>query len=328
MKIANEFTVHVPIEQAWKVLTDLEGIAPCLPGAQLTGVDGGVYKGKVKVKVGPVISEFAGTAQFAEKDDAAHRAVIDAKGRDARSAGNAAAMITAQLRPDGDSTVVNVDTDLKISGKLAQFGSGMIKEVSQKLLGQFVTALEDKIANDDSGPGAAASATTAGPGGAALEGTDHAGAAEPPAATGGVAADGTASVDDARDAEPDRAPGGTTAEGQATPAVAPPAEAVDDAVAGADIAAAREVAGTDAPLSETVSSPDPGAPLLAPGGASPLAAVEEAAPVPKKGFQTTAEPEPLDLMELAGGSIRKRVIPVVVGVVVVVAAIVIWRAAR
>jgi carbon monoxide dehydrogenase subunit G len=312
MKLANEFTVHVPIEQAWRVLTDLEGIAPCLPGAQLTGVDGDVYKGKVKVKVGPVISEFAGTAQFAEKDDANHRGVIDAKGRDARSAGNAAALITAQLRPDGDSTVVTVDTDLKISGKLAQFGSGMIKEVSEKLLGQFVTALEAKIAAGDTALGA----------------TDDPSAAEPSAATGGVAADGTASVDQARDAEPDRAPGGGAAEGRATPAVTPPTGTVRDAAASTDIAAAREVAGTDAPLSETISSPDPGAPLLTPGGASPLAAVEEAAPVPKNGFAGAPEPEPLDLMELAGGSIRKRLIPVAIGVAVVVAAIVVWRVAR
>ena len=95
MKIENEFTVPAPIDEAWEVLTDLEGIAPCLPGAQLTGVDGEVYQGKVKIKVGPVVSEFAGTARFAEKDDDAHRAVIDAKGRDSRSAGNAAALITS-----------------------------------------------------------------------------------------------------------------------------------------------------------------------------------------------------------------------------------------
>ena len=151
MKITNEFAVNTPIEQAWAVLTDLEGIAPCLPGAQLTGVDGDVYRGKVKVKVGPVISEFAGTAQFVEKDDAQYRGVIDAKGRDARSAGNAAALVTAQLRPDGDRTLVSVDTDLKISGKLAQFGSGMIKEVSGKLLAQFVTNLEAKLAAEETG---------------------------------------------------------------------------------------------------------------------------------------------------------------------------------
>ncbi|HET6533211.1 MAG TPA: SRPBCC family protein, partial [Actinoplanes sp.] len=185
MKINNEFTVHTPIDRAWAVLTDLEGIAPCLPGAQLTGVDGDVYRGKVKVKVGPVISEFSGTARFVEKDDAGHRAVIDAKGRDARSAGNAAALITAELRPDGDATVVTVDTDLKISGKLAQFGSGMIKEVSGKLLGQFVAALEAKIAATDVGP-AAAGAETAG-GGAAGGGTAGGGTAG-----GGTAGGGTA----------------------------------------------------------------------------------------------------------------------------------------
>ena len=126
MKITEEFTVSVPVERAWEVLTDLEGIAPCMPGAQLTGVQGDTYTGRVKVKVGPVISDFTGTARFAEKDDLAHRAVIDARGKDSRGAGNASAMITAGLRADGDRTVVTVDTDLKISGKVAQFGSGMI----------------------------------------------------------------------------------------------------------------------------------------------------------------------------------------------------------
>jgi carbon monoxide dehydrogenase subunit G len=145
MKIDNEFTVGVPIERAWEVLTDLEGIAPCLPGAQLTGVDGDVYSGKVKIKVGPVISEYAGTARFLEKDASAYRAVIDAKGKDSRGAGNAAAAIHAQLRPDGAQTVVTVDTDLNITGKIAQFGSGMIKEVSAKLLGQFIQNLEAKL---------------------------------------------------------------------------------------------------------------------------------------------------------------------------------------
>src|SRR3954466_4404860 len=152
MKITNEFTVHTPIERAWQVLTDLEGIAPCMPGAQLTGVAGARDRGKVKVKVGPVISEFTGTARFTEKDEAGHRAVIDAKGRDARSAGNAAALVTAVLTADGDRTQVSVDTDLKISGKLAQFGSGMIKEVSGKLLAQFVNNLEAKLAAEQPAP--------------------------------------------------------------------------------------------------------------------------------------------------------------------------------
>ncbi|MBO3736933.1 SRPBCC family protein [Actinoplanes flavus] len=153
MKISNEFTVPIPVDRAWQVLTDLEGIAPCMPGAQLTGVEGDVYQGRVKVKVGPVISDFAGTARFVEKDDTAYRAVIDAKGRDARSAGNAAAVVSASLSPEGeDGTRVTVDTDLRISGKLAQFGSGMIKEVSSKLLAQFVANLEAKLAAEPPEP--------------------------------------------------------------------------------------------------------------------------------------------------------------------------------
>ncbi len=159
MKIDNEFTVSVPIERAWEVLTDLDGVARCLPGAELTGVDGDVYAGKIKIKVGPVISQYAGTARFIEKDDVAHRAVIDAKGKDSRGAGNANAMINASLRADGAHTVVTVSTDLNISGKIAQFGSGMIKEVSAKLLGQFVQNLETKLlapaAGPDDGPAAA-----------------------------------------------------------------------------------------------------------------------------------------------------------------------------
>ncbi len=165
MQIDNEFSVRVPIQQAWAVLTDLPAIAPCMPGAQLTGVEGEVYSGKVKVKVGPVTSEYSGTASFTERDDEAFRAVIDARGRDVRGAGNASALITAHLRPDGPHTIVNVSTDLRISGRIAQFGSGMIKEVSAKLLGQFVECLEGKLslsAADQEGLAAAAAGAAAG----------------------------------------------------------------------------------------------------------------------------------------------------------------------
>jgi carbon monoxide dehydrogenase subunit G len=147
MKIDNQFSVNVPIDEAWNALTDLERIAPCMPGAQLTGRDGDAYLGTVKVKVGPVISEFAGTASFVEKDDATYHAIIDAKGRDSRGSGNASATITAQLRSEtATRTTVVVETDMKISGKLAQFGSGMIAEVSSKLLGQFADSLEQLLA--------------------------------------------------------------------------------------------------------------------------------------------------------------------------------------
>ena len=146
MKIANEFTISVPVDDAWDVLTDLAQVVPLMPGAQLIGREGDDYVGKVKVKVGPVISEFTGKAKFVDLDRENHRAVINARGREARSTGNAAAVVTAQLHPDGNNSRVTVDTDLKIVGKLAQFGSGMLQQVSEKLLGQFVESLEAKLA--------------------------------------------------------------------------------------------------------------------------------------------------------------------------------------
>jgi hypothetical protein len=146
VKIANQFTVSAPIEQAWDVLCDLEQVIPLMPGAQLTGHEGDDYLGKVKVKVGPVTSEFSGKVRFVEQDRDQHRAVIDAKGKEARGTGNAAATVTAQLHEDGGRTSVTVDTDVKIVGKLAQFGSGMLQQVSEKLLGQFVESLEAKLA--------------------------------------------------------------------------------------------------------------------------------------------------------------------------------------
>ncbi|MGC1418820.1 MAG: SRPBCC family protein [Acidimicrobiales bacterium] len=152
MEIKNEFTVTVPIDQAWAVLTDLALVATCLPGAQLTGQEGETYLGKVKIKVGPVVSEYAGTAVFTSKDDANYRAVIEAKGRNSGGAGNATANITASLRADGANTIVSVDTDLSITGKIAQFGKSAIVEVSGILMGQFVASLEAKLTESQGAP--------------------------------------------------------------------------------------------------------------------------------------------------------------------------------
>ena len=151
MKIANQFSVSAPIEQAWDVLCDLEQVIPLMPGAQLVGHEGDDYLGKVKVKVGPVTSEFTGKVRFVEQDRDQHRAVIDGKGKESRGTGNAAATVTAQLHDDGDRTHVTVDTDLKIVGKLAQFGSGMLQQVSEKLLGQFVESFEAKLTAENAG---------------------------------------------------------------------------------------------------------------------------------------------------------------------------------
>ncbi|MFI6620801.1 SRPBCC family protein [Streptomyces sp. NPDC050528] len=145
MRIDNEFSVGVPVERAWQALTDLEALAPCMPGAELTGVDGDVHRGKVRVKVGPMVSQFAGTARFVERDESAHHAVISAAGKDMRGGGNASATVDARLRGEGAGTVVTVSTDLNISGRLAQFGSGMIKEISEKLFAQFVANVETQL---------------------------------------------------------------------------------------------------------------------------------------------------------------------------------------
>ncbi len=146
MELVNDFTVNTPIDDAWAILTDVERIAPCLPGAQLEEVEGDVYRGSVKVKVGPITAQFKGEAQFVEKDAAAHRAVLRAKGRDTGGKGNADAKITAQLASVSPSiTRCTVTTDLNITGKVAQFGRGALADVSTKLLGQFVDNLEATV---------------------------------------------------------------------------------------------------------------------------------------------------------------------------------------
>ena len=146
MELINEFDVKVPVDEAWAVLTDVERIAPCLPGAQLKEVEGDEYRGIVKVKVGPISAQYSGAATFVERDETAHRAVLDAKGRDTRGQGNANARITAELTPSGDdSTHVVVTTDLTITGKVAQFGRGVLADVSSKLMTQFVENLETTV---------------------------------------------------------------------------------------------------------------------------------------------------------------------------------------
>jgi carbon monoxide dehydrogenase subunit G len=261
MKIDHEFTVHAPIDRAWELLTDVEAIAPCMPGAQLTGIQPGTepaaaetYQGKVKVKIGPVVSEFKGTAVFVEKDDAAHRGVIDAKGRDTRGAGNASATITMTLSPAGTGTTVAIDTDLKISGKVAQFGAGMIKEVSEKLLGQFVTCLESKLA------------------------------APPEVAEPLIVESAPAQVP-----EPVSVPASASA-----------------------ATASAELNGQAVPQPQGPTSTQPITPI------TPVARV----------FQAQPEPEALDLLDLAGSAAFKRLAPVAVAGVVVVAAVVIYLLRR
>ncbi len=148
MQLVNEFTVTRPVTDAWDLLTDIERIAPCMPGAQLTEVEGDSYHGKVTVKVGPMLARFAGQAQFRELDPDARRAVLSAKGKESGGKGLASAVISAQLTDQGGTTLVQVTTDLTISGRLAQFGKGALGDISTKLLGQFVDCLEQRLSDD------------------------------------------------------------------------------------------------------------------------------------------------------------------------------------
>ena len=248
MELTNEFTVPVPVERAWEVLTDVELIAPCLPGATLQEVEGDESRGVVKVKVGPITAEYKGAATFRERDAANRKVVLDASGRDTRGQGSASAVITATMTESGSgdavSTHVVVDTDLTIKGKVAQFGRGMIAEVSAKLMTQFVECLEGK-----------------------LDGTEPS-AAEPTTDT--VATDDTAGA----------APTGNAAATEAT----------------AEPAAPPEVEAAPAATEATVEPAAPAAPSV----------------------RTISQPgnEPVDLLDAAGGSVAKRALPAVVGLLV------------
>ena len=163
MDLTNEFRVAIPVDRAWVVLTDLERIAPCMPGAQLQEVEGDVYRGVVKVKVGPVQAQYKGEVEIIERDDDAHVAVLKADGRESRGQGNASATITARLTPDGDGTAVSILTELTITGRVAQFGRGVLADVSAGLLDQFVERLESTVlAEEVGGPTATGDAPSRG----------------------------------------------------------------------------------------------------------------------------------------------------------------------
>jgi hypothetical protein len=206
MELVNEFVVNKPVEQAWPIITDVERIAPCMPGAQLTEIEGDVYRGLVKIKVGPIQAQFKGQATFLERDDEQHQAVLKADGRDTGGKGNASARITARLEAvDEGSSRCSVHTDLDINGKVAQFGRGVLPDISKKLIDQFASNLNTMMDRDGT-PDAAATASAAsapaeaGDGGAAINAdeavadpdgtTDEAPAGEW-AAPSGTAATGT-----------------------------------------------------------------------------------------------------------------------------------------
>ena len=366
MQLENSFTVPVPIDEAWRVLMDIERIAPCMPGAVLDSVTGDDFTGRVKVKLGPINLTYQGKASFIERDEVAHKAVIDARGKDQRGNGTAAAIVTATLASEGSVTRVDVLTDLNITGRPAQFGRGVMTDVGNKLLGQFADKLGAQLASGDAGlvdaeaaaqsqeptvakkataAVAKAAATTAGvaeevaasvegaagdtPAAAAAKKVGAAAKKTAAAAADSAAAAGSATVTapvKAAKAAPAKAAPAKAAPAKATPAkaakatqapvpdpLAPPRRsapaAADAAPAAADTApAADDVAPAATPITaakKAPSKPPTGttAPPNRPAGGGPAKSTPASAP---RRQLSSVEPEPIDLLEVAGGAAMTR----------------------
>jgi carbon monoxide dehydrogenase subunit G len=145
MELEHEFTVPVPVDQAWAVLLDVERVAPCMPGATLDSIDGDEFTGRLKVKLGAMAITYKGNARIASKDEASRTVTMEGSGKESRGAGTAAATVPARLHDEGDSTRVTVHTKLNVTGRPAQFGRNILSEVGGKLVGRFAEALSEEI---------------------------------------------------------------------------------------------------------------------------------------------------------------------------------------
>jgi carbon monoxide dehydrogenase subunit G len=243
MRLEHSFEVPVPVGQAWLVLLDIERIAPCLPGATLTSFDGSDFAGVVKVKLGPVSLAYRGTGRFVERDEAAHQLVLAASGQDARGAGGASARVTAALRSMDsapDITQVTVVADLDIAGRAAQFGRGMIADVSAKLIAQFADCLARTLA-----AGTAAAPEAPPPAAAPVQ---VAGAAPPPTVApdaGATSVEPASGVTEPTPAGPAQAPPASTRPAPATSASTPPVQATSASAPPAHTVAPPEAAPID-----------------------------------------------------------------------------------
>jgi len=326
VQLENSFTVPVPVDDAWRVLLDIERIAPCMPGAALDSVDGDAFTGRVKVKLGPINLTYAGKASFVEKDEVAHRAVIDAKGKDQRGNGTAAAVITATLDAEGSSTRVNVLTDLNITGRPAQFGRGVMTDVGNKLLGQFADKLAAQLAQS---PDLAADAE------AAAEKQEPTVATKVAATAAGLAEEVAASAEqlpgDNAAAEAVRSAGTATKKAAAAASdsvrttqeipkkaaakkSAPAKKAATATPPDLTVPPAKKVAAADSgpaatqPVSAVPSRPPAGttAPPSRPATGAPTRSAPSAGVTPAASRPKPAEPEPIDLLEVAGGAALTR----------------------
>ena len=200
MQLENSFTIDAPIEKAWEALNTPQTIAPCFPGATLTEYEADTFTGTVKVKLGPISLTYKGKGVYKERDDAAHRVVIDASGRDSRGNGTAEATVVGTMTADGpDKTAVTMVTDMKITGRPAQFGRGVISDVADKIIGQFASCVASKLQGEEAADAssssegsapvpAAVSGSASAAGAASSNGSTSSATATAPAATAKPAA--------------------------------------------------------------------------------------------------------------------------------------------
>ncbi|UPZ33319.1 SRPBCC family protein [Streptomyces sp. LRE541] len=336
MDFTNEFRVNLPPDGAWALLTDVERIAPCMPGAQLTGVDGDAYNGVVKVKVGPMTVQYKGVVSFEEKDETGRTAVLHARGRDTRGQGNADARVTARLVPDGDGTRVTVDTRLTITGRVAQFGKGMIEEISGRLLTQFVDNLEGRLATerrrarttpgtDEPLPQAHSQAPVSAPAPAPAADPEPGPTPTAKAATGsGTGPDTGPSPGAEVAASAAAAPGTGLGHGSGSGPDTGVGHSVGTGTGlgpGAEVAASAAAApGATAADGPTTGAGQGPAPVSPAASAGPVSDGGRAAPAPP----APAAVQPLDLMSVARGAILKRALPAVLVLAVIVIVLVVW----
>jgi carbon monoxide dehydrogenase subunit G len=305
VQLENSFTVPVPVDDAWRVLLDIERIAPCMPGAALDSVEGNAFTGRVKVKLGPINLTYVGKASFVEKDESAHRAVIDAKGKDQRGNGTAAAVITATLAGEGSVTRVNVLTDLNITGRPAQFGRGVMTDVGNKLLGQFADKLAAQLAESpDVAADAQAAAETQEPSVAATA----AGVAEEVAASAEQVPGDNAAAEAVRTAGAATKKAAAAASDSVRTTQEIPKKAAAKKTAPAKKAAVATPPDPTKPLPKAPSPPPAGTsgPPTRPATGAPARSTPVAGVTPAASRPQATEPEPIDLLEVAGGAALTR----------------------
>lgn len=301
MELDHEFTVPVPVGHAWPVLLDVERVAPCMPGATLDSIDDDEFTGRLKVRLGAMTITYRGSARFTGRDESARTVTIEGTGKEARGSGTASATVQAQLHDEGEQTRVTVHTKLNVTGRPAQFGRGILSEVGGKLVKRFADNLAAELARDQKPAEAAGSGDTGAP-------------TAPPITTPAPPVGGPAGAAD-------------------TPPPAPAAESAATAAPGADTAQDAEANEAGAAEGARVAA-ESGTGTGAPAGATARAEARPAAPATGSGATAERAPrerrhrpaaEAIDLLEVAGPSIAKRVGPVLAGLAVLWT---VWRLLR